>query len=115
MSKDMSNTSRAETKLKKDSKKKKGEEIGKLSPTHSEIEEPITFKPIDGEDIQALAIKEDDLKKINKPKSNMDKKLNDILVKKRNKAHYPTKEIKVNKNKAAESIKYLNKKILSFP
>ena len=98
MSKDMSNTSRDDTKLKnsKDSKKGKKEEIGKLSPTHSEIEEPILFKPIDGEDIQALAIKEDDLRKLKEPKPNADKKLNDILVKKRNKNHYPTKEIKVN-------------------
>lgn len=44
--------------------KKKGDEVSKLSPTHSEVEEPITLKAIDGEDIQALAIKEDDLKKV---------------------------------------------------
>lgn len=45
--------------------KKKGDDVSKLSPTHSEVEEPITLKVIDGEDIQALAIKEDDLKKVN--------------------------------------------------
>ena len=43
---------------------KKKEEIGKLSPTHSELEEPIQFKPIDGEDVQALVIKEEELKKV---------------------------------------------------
>jgi hypothetical protein len=30
------------------------------------VEEPVTLKVIDGEDIQALAIKQDDLKKVNK-------------------------------------------------
>lgn len=38
--------------------------MSKLSPTHSEVEEPITLKAIDGEDVQALAIKENDLKKV---------------------------------------------------
>ena len=45
--------------------KKKGDDVSKLSPTHSEVEEPVALKVIDGEDIQALAIKKDDLKKVN--------------------------------------------------
>ncbi len=78
------NSSRTETKLKKGtfenfdfyfllltkiykknrSKSKKKDDVSKLSPTHSEVEEPITLKAIDGEDVQALAIKENDLKKV---------------------------------------------------
>ena len=50
--------------LKKDLKAKKKDDVSKLSPTHSEVEEPITLKAIDGEDVQALAIKENDLKKV---------------------------------------------------
>lgn len=60
----MSTNSRSETKLKREKGKKKTDDVGKLSPTHSEIEEKITFKAIDGEDIQNLAIKEDDLQKV---------------------------------------------------
>ena len=44
--------------------KKKTDETGKISPTHSETDEKLLFKVIDGEDIQAMAIKEDDLKKV---------------------------------------------------
>ena len=48
----------------KDTKKKKLDDGGKSSPTHSEVDDKASFKVIDGEDIQALAIKEDDLKKV---------------------------------------------------
>ena len=44
--------------------KKQKDDGGKSSPTHSEVEEKLSFKAIDGEDIQALAIKEEDLKKV---------------------------------------------------
>lgn len=61
----MSTNSRSETKLtKRERGKKKTDDLGKLSPTHSEIEEKITFKAIDGEDIQKLAIKEEELQKV---------------------------------------------------
>jgi hypothetical protein len=63
-----------------------------LSPTHSEIEEKASFKVIDGEDIQSLAIKEDDLRKLNKPKVPKEEKKDSLLVKKVNKNAYPTIE-----------------------
>ena len=44
--------------------RKKNDELGKLSPTFSETEERVVQKVIDGEDIQNLAIKESDLKKV---------------------------------------------------
>ncbi len=85
----MSNTARTDTRLKKgliknknwndfwnekniniighieDNKlKKKSDETTRLSPTQSDLEEKVAFKVINGEDIQSLAIKEDDLKKV---------------------------------------------------
>jgi hypothetical protein len=44
--------------------KKKSDETTRLSPTQSDLEEKVAFKVINGEDIQSLAIKEDDLKKV---------------------------------------------------
>ncbi|CAF0968273.1 unnamed protein product [Brachionus calyciflorus] len=94
----MSTVSRADTKLRKEKPKKKTDEIGKLSPTHSEIEEKLTFKTIDGEDIQNLAIKDDDLQKLKKPKSQtLDAIEKEILVKKVDKTAFPKIEVKVAK------------------
>ena len=72
--------------------KKRGEEIGKQSPSHSEVEEPIVFKVIDGEDIQALAIKEENLKKLAADKKPVIAKEKEFLVKKENKNAFPTIE-----------------------
>ncbi len=44
--------------------KKKVDDAGKLSPAHSENDERNSYKVIDGEDIQNLAIKEENLKKV---------------------------------------------------
>lgn len=57
-------SARVDTKLKKDKFKKKLDDAGKLSPTQSENDEKIAFKVIDGEDVQNLAIKEENLKKV---------------------------------------------------
>ena len=77
--------------------RKKTDEVGKLSPTHSEIEDKITFKVIDGDDIQSLAIKEEDLKKLtaaSKPNNKpiKEEKQEQLIVKKVNKNAYPTIE-----------------------
>ena len=84
-------SARVDTKLKKDKFKKKVDDAGKLSPAHSENDDKIVFKVIDGEDIQSLAIKEENLKRVAaKEKPNLGEREDNVLVKKINKAHYPT-------------------------
>jgi hypothetical protein len=50
--------------------KKKVDDAGKLSPAHSENDDKNSYKVIDGEDIQSLAIKEENLKKVHVLKRN---------------------------------------------
>jgi hypothetical protein len=51
-------------KLKEKLLKKKVDDLGKQSPAQSENDEKIAYKVIDGEDVQSLAIREENLKKV---------------------------------------------------